>query len=647
MKISVIVPCYNVEHKIDSCIRSLNEQTLDKSKFEVIIVDDCSSDNTYSYLENKIINDNYKLLKLEKNSGSPSRPRNIGLENSKGEYIFYLDADDELYPDTLEKYLNFAELHDYDLLRGYLIVDDGTKKTLFNKIEGDLNNLKKVELASKLISSQSTTVCQLIKRSVLVENYIKWHEDIRMGEDTLFLLSVIKFSKNIGYIDHPTFIYNKKYDGLAKSSTQKYGRKELHNHIYVWENAERLTNSIGLSYYKLRLFIGLKSAIENMLKYYQHDLIEDDFLRFSNFLNSVISKINVDKFNERFKDLINCILDGNFEEFLEKLKPRLLIAGYDLKFIIPAIPFLEKYYVINVDEWAGHEIHDVEKSKKLLEWADIIWCEWLLGNAVWYANNKLQHQKLVVRVHRFELTTKYIKLLDYSKVDIFFTVSVYFYEKFIEKTSVDRSKVRLLSNYLILEKYQKYDQPDKLFNIAMIGILPSRKGYYNGLLVLKELIQNNLKYKLHIYGKHPTELSWILNNKDQMEYYNKCNKFIQDNNMSEYVILHGWADIPKEIGKIGYILSVSDDEEIPESFHLAPAEAFAAGNIGLFLPWRGVEYIYPKKYILNDINEITSYIVEKNKNYDDFKQNSKDGYTFVKENYSIEKFIENVRNFLV
>ena len=67
----------------------------------------------------------------------------------------------------------------------------------------------------------------------------------------------------------------------------------------------------------------------------------------------------------------------------------------------------EKYYSIQVDEWTGHELHDPQRSKNLLEWADIIFCEWLLGNAVWYANNKKDHQKLIVRLHRFELTTKY------------------------------------------------------------------------------------------------------------------------------------------------------------------------------------------------------------------------------------------------
>ena len=55
-----------------------------------------------------------------------------------------------------------------------------------------------------------------------------------------------------------------------------------------------------------------------------------------------------------------------------------MIAGHDLKFIKPLVPKLELCYEVEIDEWSGHDSHDIEKSKKYLNWADYIWCEWLL-----------------------------------------------------------------------------------------------------------------------------------------------------------------------------------------------------------------------------------------------------------------------------
>ncbi|WP_347473324.1 glycosyltransferase [Acinetobacter thermotolerans] len=645
MKISVIVPCFNAKDKINDCISSLENQTLSKKSFEVIFVDDCSSDGTFEYLKSTCGNThNFKFYKLNKNSGSPSRPRNFGLSKAKGEYVFYLDSDDALFHDTLEKYLEFAEKNNMDLVRGYLIVDDGKSKREFNRLRDDVNALGKTNIVSNIVKYQSTTVCQLIRRSILLKNKINWLEHIKMGEDTLFLLKVMSFSENIGYLDHPTFIYNKRDNN--NSSTQKYGKRELHNHLFVWSEAEKLAKINNISFYQLRLQVGLKSAIESMINYYQYDFDLSDFGEFSKFLNEVYGFLNIGAFTKKFQDIIVSIKNMDFEGFLDIIKPKLLICGYDLKFIKPALPFLEKYYVVNVDEWSGHESHNVEKSQEFLKWADIIWCEWLLGNAVWYSKNKLPHQKLFIRLHRFELTTKYINLVDYSKVNLIFAVSVYFFEKAIEKLGVSRSKVRVLSNYLVCDDYLKSEDSSKIFNIGMIGILPSKKGFYKSLQLIKDLKVVDSRYKLHIYGKQPKDIPWIVKDKVEMDYYEKCYNFIKDNQLDNDVVFHGWCDIPKSIKNIGYMLSLSENDELFESFHLAPAEAFAAKNIGLFLPWRGVEYIYPKEYILNSLTDIFQYINETNKDYIKFQALADIGCAFVKANYDISIFVEKVFKYL-
>ena len=86
----------------------------------------------------------------------------------------------------------------------------------------------------------------------------------------------------------------------------------------------------------------------------------------------------------------------------EKDKPsktKLLIAGHDFKFAVELIKYFEELnsFEIKIDKWNGHNSHNLRKSKKLLDWADIIFCEWCLGNAVWYSKNNNKNKKLILK----------------------------------------------------------------------------------------------------------------------------------------------------------------------------------------------------------------------------------------------------------
>ena len=98
-KISVIVPVYNVKEYIDETIKSIYNQTL--KDFELILIDDGSTDGTYEMLkEYESKHNNIKLIKQE-NSG-PSKARNVGLKEAEGEYIIFVDSDDLLPTDSFE-----------------------------------------------------------------------------------------------------------------------------------------------------------------------------------------------------------------------------------------------------------------------------------------------------------------------------------------------------------------------------------------------------------------------------------------------------------------------------------------------------------------------------------------------------------------
>lgn len=94
--ISIIIPLYNTEKYIGECLDSILAQTFDD--YEVIVVDDCSTDNSVKIVESYIpkFNDKLQLIRSEVNSGGAGTPRNIGLRMSRGEYIFFMDSDDAI-----------------------------------------------------------------------------------------------------------------------------------------------------------------------------------------------------------------------------------------------------------------------------------------------------------------------------------------------------------------------------------------------------------------------------------------------------------------------------------------------------------------------------------------------------------------------
>jgi glycosyltransferase involved in cell wall biosynthesis len=642
MDVSIIVPCYNAMGKIEVCLRSLREQLYSTDLYEVIFIDDCSNDGTYTFLYNEIQKEsNWSLYQLEQNSGSPSRPRNIGLTHARGKYVFFLDSDDEIFADTLKEHYQHAQKTNADIVRGYLIVDEGNKRDTYNRLSPFLSEDKNKRIEA-IISKQSTTVPTLIKRLLLVENQIIWPEEIRMGEDTLFLIHALNMASKIEYIDHPTFVYNKKASAVA-SSTQMYGNRELLNHLRVWQEAHNLLIKNGINYLQIRLQIGLQAALQNMVKYNSYDINKGTFNEFTQFVNTHWKIIETFNYSHRLKSLLSVIQKGDFDEFIEHIKPRLVIAGHDLKFIKSAIPFLQEFYQIRLDEWSWHDRHDAKWSEKCINWCDIIFCEWLLGNAIWYANHKKNHQKLFVRLHRFELTTVWPSRLDLTKVDRFIAVSVYFAEKLIEYTNVPRGKVKVIPNFLNEKLYKKLQSPEKLFNIGMIGILPSRKGFDQAIEIFEKLYNMDNRYHLHIFGHTPMDLDWIKNDPKEMDYYQACAERIKELGLVDSITYRGWVNVQEELAHIGFVLSTSYRDELFESFHLAPADGFAAGNQGLLLNWSGVEYIYPPQYIFESIDHMVEHI-HSQRDITVFNQFNREGYELIVNRYGIDSFVVNLKN---
>ncbi|WP_168164020.1 glycosyltransferase [Corynebacterium sp. HMSC072A02] len=634
--VSFVVPCYNAERKMQCCLESLESLSRSGVKIEAIFVDDCSTDHTRERLDEFCSGRGSGwavAATTSSNSGSPSEPRNLGMSLATGEYIYFLDVDDGLIQAGFLKALEIARIHDADVVRAPLMRREEGSERLFNELRWNDSVARKDAIAN-IIRYQSTTVGGLIKRELIKSNSLSWRSDLRMGEDTLFLCSVLKVAETICYSPDPDYLYNvKRVEGSA-SSTQMYDDRELENHLEVWREAEKLLKSIGLSYFSLRGKVALQTVMLNLIHVNRGGVCERLFLQLRDFLKTHKKTVNGFRYNDRLSRVLSLILSGKYSLFLEEIKERLLVAGYDLKFIEKSFPKLKRFYQLKVDRWSGHDRHDEAESRKLLEWAEVIHCEWLLGNAVWYSENKRQGQKLIVRCHLFEMTRDFGDRIRVGAVDRFVVVSLPTLEDFVERFDLPRARTRLMPNFLDVDSYEKGEGEDRCFNLGMVGILPARKGFHRAIELLQQLQWVDDRYKLVVFGKTVEDVDWVANNPVEKEYFDRCESLISSYGLSDKVEYRGWQDMRSAISEIGFLLSMSDFE----SFHVAPAEAFAAGNAALFLPWRGVEFIYPSKYIVESIGQMLDSIVSANTSeaIEDFATEGRD---WVRNNFDVEKFV--------
>ncbi|MGZ1490037.1 glycosyltransferase family 2 protein [Brevibacterium sediminis] len=118
-KVSIIIPTYKTAPDgLNRLLKSLDAQTLSADEFEIVFVDDGSPDDTFERLQSeKAKRSNVSVTRIE-NSGWPSKPRNVGIKMATGEYVLFMDHDDELYPDALRAGYEFAVRNNADVLSG-------------------------------------------------------------------------------------------------------------------------------------------------------------------------------------------------------------------------------------------------------------------------------------------------------------------------------------------------------------------------------------------------------------------------------------------------------------------------------------------------------------------------------------------------
>ncbi|MFF4401192.1 glycosyltransferase family 2 protein [Streptomyces sp. NPDC001480] len=181
--ISVIVAAYNAMPYLTRCVTSVAEQSIGREKLEVIVVNDGSTDGTADELER--LSGLYPgLLRVvhQANSGGPSAPRNTGLELARGTFVYFLDADDHLGPEALERMVRMAEDNGTDVVLGKMVGvgGRGAPKSMFKR------NQPRTDVFSSRVY-WTLNPMKLFRRELLERHALRFPTDLAIGEDQLFV----------------------------------------------------------------------------------------------------------------------------------------------------------------------------------------------------------------------------------------------------------------------------------------------------------------------------------------------------------------------------------------------------------------------------------------------------------------------------
>jgi glycosyltransferase involved in cell wall biosynthesis len=240
MTVSVIIPVYNASATLGDCLDSLNRQTI--QRFELLFIDDSSTDRSLdilmSYAEQYSTGDFVvKVLRHERNRGVAAA-RNTGLEYATGEYVYYVDADDFIEPDTLECLLKEAQEKELDIVghEWFLTFKSDErymKQPLFVTPDEALRQMMCGVMRWNLWLF-------LVRRSLYVENNIRFIEGMNMGEDMMVMMKLFACAKRVTIINRAFYHYGQSNSG---SLTKTYSAEHIRQVTNNVQEAERFISA--------------------------------------------------------------------------------------------------------------------------------------------------------------------------------------------------------------------------------------------------------------------------------------------------------------------------------------------------------------------------------------------------------------------
>lgn len=303
--------------------------------------------------------------------------------------------------------------------------------------------------------------------------------------------------------------------------------------------------------------------------------------------------------------------DSRSIEVLEPRRPvHVVFAGHDLKFCRPIIDRIRSRpdTSVRIDAWRGHTLHNERESEQLAQWADVVWCEWCLGNAVWYSQRLRPAQRMLIRLHRQEVTTIYPNEVYWPNVD-----HLIFIAEHVRKTLLDGlgpgmvCDARLVYNVIDCDLLDQPKSDEAEFHLGMLGYCPKLKNPWLAAQILERLVREDARFRLLLTGRRPETYAWLWSRPEERTFYQAFESFIERHDLEPYLIRQDWTDDPPAWYRdVGFVLSCSE----LEGSHQAVAEGMAAGSLPVVRRWNGAAEMYPNSLLFNTAHEAAKGILD-------------------------------------
>ena len=273
-KISVIIPCYNVQKYIMRCFDSIYSQTYGFENLEVILIDDLSTDNTWSILESlqRKYPENVISLKIQK-KGKCGGARNLGMDICTGKYITFVDADDYVHPDMLRVLYDRMTEDDYDVAQCGVSCFKADKPNVLevNDLEIQRLDLDNVDNRKNLIIGLTgftsvTAWAKLYSTKFIREHNLRFIEDVYY-EDTHFSMLCVLLAKKYCKVQSALYYYFENTEGIIRSEISNAkirDAKIIMDHIRqaIQSRKAELGNVIEQCYCEIQTFLLWHQYIE-------------------------------------------------------------------------------------------------------------------------------------------------------------------------------------------------------------------------------------------------------------------------------------------------------------------------------------------------------------------------------------------------
>lgn len=240
--ISIIVPMYNVERYISKCLKSIVEQSIPKKSYEIIVIDDGSTDKSGT-IADEFAKHHDNLRVIHKKNEGQSLARKLGVEVAKGEYIGFIDADDWVDKDMFSGLYKAIKEENADIACCNYVLDfeDGrdSKVICSNKKWGRYDSKGALSALHKRLAIYQFSWNKLYRRDLFKDMFFPKHH--LLGEDYAMVVQALLKSKQIVQVDNAYYHYLQR-----KGSTCKAGYNE--NHYRSYENYEEIYELIMESY---------------------------------------------------------------------------------------------------------------------------------------------------------------------------------------------------------------------------------------------------------------------------------------------------------------------------------------------------------------------------------------------------------------